>query len=676
MTDPMGEVVLPFRLDFAPAEADAADAKEKAREIGAEVGTEIATGATETSATAWRKLAQDLGRELNRDTGPAGAMRRTNEETGKAKKSLGEYLMTWRKEETGQARMSRFLAGEIAGFGLLQTGVARYVGQIAAAAAGGAGIGLVIEGVKIAFEVATSRTREAEAAAKAYREEMEKARDASAQAARSFDDALSAAVKYPRVADLTLQFLAPYQKQQEDLLEEKRKLDSEFNKALLADETDKVAELVTSKERWKGRWAQFAEDVKAAAQTAAQQAEAVLAGESSADATRAYYALLTNARVAFDARMKEARKEALLAQVADERERIRVQAALRIEELRALPIGIDDENSPEFKQRAAKRAAAVAEVARQRDAAIQKLDFESARKQEENRRFWLDQGDQAEQDAASARLDRDREVAYLRLAGWDRDGAARLAQIDQQMAAELAAYAQFREDGSISEEEYQARLLRIQERYGQQRIDAARRESYAVRELRDFGANAGRQALNILGGAMERQLLTSRRYEAALRAVGGAEKESAQERRNAVYAELQAVLAGLAKEAAVRALWEGAQAIASLAVYNFDAAAKHGAAAAAFAGVAAVAGAGAGAIGNNRGMTAQERQSVASAAESRANSTSSSARDAGNAATAERTTREVVIVIGDPFETPQETARRAARRLGMAQQLNMLTTGS
>jgi hypothetical protein len=56
-------------------------------------------------------------------------------------------------------------------------------------------------------------------------------------------------------------------------------------------------------------------------------------------------------------------------------------------------------------------------------------------------------------------------------------------------------------------------------------------------------------------------------------------------------------LLGLSEQAAGKAVWEGAEALASAALYDYDAAAKHGAAALAFGALAVTSGLGARAIG-------------------------------------------------------------------------------
>lgn len=90
------------------------------------------------------------------------------------------------------------------------------------------------------------------------------------------------------------------------------------------------------------------------------------------------------------------------------------------------------------------------------------------------------------------------------------------------------------------------------------------------------------------------------------------EKEMANERKAAVLKETASILAGISKQALIKAAFEAADAIAAAARYDFAGASMHAAAAAKFGIVAAVAGAGAYGISQARGMTREESQSLAS----------------------------------------------------------------
>lgn len=88
------------------------------------------------------------------------------------------------------------------------------------------------------------------------------------------------------------------------------------------------------------------------------------------------------------------------------------------------------------------------------------------------------------------------------------------------------------------------------------------------------------------------------------------EKQLAKER-GAAYLKMTAdALMSIAQQASVKAVMEGVEAVAALAVGNAAGAAMHGAAAAGYAGVAVLAGGTAAAISTARGMTGDERKSL------------------------------------------------------------------
>lgn len=84
--------------------------------------------------------------------------------------------------------------------------------------------------------------------------------------------------------------------------------------------------------------------------------------------------------------------------------------------------------------------------------------------------------------------------------------------------------------------------------------------------------------------------------------------------RGAAYLKMTAdALASIAQQAAVKAVMEGVEAIAALAIGNVPGAALHGAAAAGYAGVAVLAGGTAAVMSSARGMTTDERKQLESA---------------------------------------------------------------
>jgi len=101
--------------------------------------------------------------------------------------------------------------------------------------------------------------------------------------------------------------------------------------------------------------------------------------------------------------------------------------------------------------------------------------------------------------------------------------------------------------------------------------------------------------------------LTDAKYTSA-----DAEKELKAEAKAAEQKRLAEFLASIAKEAGVRAIMEAAEAIASLAKYDYPGAAQHGVAAGAFAAVAVATGAAAAGISGSRGMTREEKDSIKS----------------------------------------------------------------
>lgn len=136
--------------------------------------------------------------------------------------------------------------------------------------------------------------------------------------------------------------------------------------------------------------------------------------------------------------------------------------------------------------------------------------------------------------------------------------------------------------------------------------------------------------------------------------------------------ELAASLAAMAKDAAIKAIWEGASAVASAASYEYEAAAQHGIAAALFAGVAVTAGGAAYAINSSRGMTADEGSRLEDA---RKNEKERKTRDAKQSAQRgeEAGAQVTVIYMGIAGTTELEQGRELDRIRG---KWNSLKTGS
>lgn len=96
------------------------------------------------------------------------------------------------------------------------------------------------------------------------------------------------------------------------------------------------------------------------------------------------------------------------------------------------------------------------------------------------------------------------------------------------------------------------------------------------------------------------------------------EREIASERASSYLKMTADALASISQQAAVKAIYEGVEAIAALATGNPAGAALHGAAAAGYAGVAVVAGGTAAAISSARGLTGDERNQLESATKTKA----------------------------------------------------------
>ncbi len=147
--------------------------------------------------------------------------------------------------------------------------------------------------------------------------------------------------------------------------------------------------------------------------------------------------------------------------------------------------------------------------------------------------------------------------------------------------------------------------------------------------LLDEAKRYAMQALNFLGSMIEEQLTQNETYNKAYhealvaRRVADSqetdakktavevEKELQQEAKAAQEKRTAEFLAGIAKEAGMKAILEAAEALASLAKYDYPGAAQHGIAAAAFGGVALAAGVAAVGISGGRGMTREEKDSIA-----------------------------------------------------------------
>jgi hypothetical protein len=205
---------------------------------------------------------------------------------------------------------------------------------------------------------------------------------------------------------------------------------------------------------------------------------------------------------------------------------------------------------------------------------------------------------------------------------------------------------------------------------------ATERAAFAAQTWEDAWSNAAASVESSLQGlagsfaqSFSPMLTQSASFTEAMQEAGGA-AETMGDTSGAAYAKMaQDALAALAVEAASRAIFEGAMALASLAVDNYKAAAQHGAAAAAFGVVAGVAGGAAYAIGQNRGMTASEKQQVEAARNANQTSLGSSSLTGSDS---EIIKRETVYVIAPGGFTEAEVARVTARSIAAAERLGYM----
>lgn len=177
-----------------------------------------------------------------------------------------------------------------------------------------------------------------------------------------------------------------------------------------------------------------------------------------------------------------------------------------------------------------------------------------------------------------------------------------LAQQDEQFRGYFSGLARtFMENGKVNWEEYSAWMVKyIQETYGEgaEGVDILRR-------FREFLANEMPEAAKT---GVVATISSLKDLDYAVQGLGDAfaglimgNKLALKEGMIAIAAEAAARLKAVAASASIEALYEGAKAIARLAIGDFTGAAEHGKAAAAFAATAAAAGVAAGAVARSFG---------------------------------------------------------------------------
>lgn len=195
--------------------------------------------------------------------------------------------------------------------------------------------------------------------------------------------------------------------------------------------------------------------------------------------------------------------------------------------------------------------------------------------------------------------------------------------------------------------------------------------------------------VNTMTGFLKDSLLENTRYNRELEALrieretAGMSEEDAAKRRSEIQKELAQdnasaalkitadTLAGIAQQAATKAIMEGAEAVAAAARYDYAAAGQHGVAAALYAGVAVAAGGTAAIISSSRGMTKDERESLAA---ERENAKERKDREQKQAAQAAQVagTQVNVYNLGITGQTELEQAKELER---IRQQYQSLATG-
>lgn len=303
-----------------------------------------------------------------------------------------------------------------------------------------------------------------------------------------------------------------------------------------------------------------------------------------------------------------------------------------------------------------------------------------------NEAAWKRQEEEAGRlTAAENKRDADRKAtAAKRDAELRKEDASVVARINAELAEEeraaneraaIAAAEDAAADRARQKEiDHESFMMEWTDRRHQETLAAIEAERQAF--LASMPMDALRGFSSSVAQAFTPVLTTSKAYQAAMRASGKATADAADLSAAAFAAMAQNAMASMATEAAGRALFETAAGLASWAWYDWSAAKVHFEAAAVYGTVAALGGAGAMAIGATRGMTAAEKASVADASGQGAGGGSvGGAREFGGGAGSGGTVtvRETIYVgvVANDFESPAETARRAARVMALVDQLDL-----
>jgi hypothetical protein len=584
--------------------------------MGAEaVGVEIPIGFTLDEAQNALRVLETMARRSGRSI---------QESAERDIGGLGGFMRKFSQEQRSEARVARYFVGEILSVVPASAQAKTALMGVGQAMVSGFGIGGALGLVTMGLQLWSQHSQEAEAKAKALTKALVDQEEMWSRIRVASAEGLAAIGKSPatwideQVKAATAEVDAAVKTKRDEL----RKLNAELAVELRSKDrdNDRVAELISQQTALEGVIADLNAEKKAEEGVARAKATTAAQQKLETDAAVTYYTQMRALRDQFNAQVKTLRRDAATIGIIDEREKIRAQLAQQIQDLRAY--GVDE----------ADVRAAIALARRIAEDKIRQLDFRDAKAANDAKRAEEDRAAQEEAD----QLDRISEAKRQR----QRDETEEILAI-------------------VAEQERRRQAIQQQAWADMQRMGAS--------AFRSFSASAV--------GELGKVISSSRAYERALAAAGGTAADTGDLSAAAFAAMAQSAIAALAQEAAVEAVMETARGLAAVARYDYASAGEHFASAAMFGGVALLAGGTAYLIGQNRGMTAAERAQVEAARQSNsAAGGASGAREVGGSGGGRNTnTRDTIIVIGDPFETPAETARRAARRIAEAKRLDMLS---
>jgi hypothetical protein len=635
------------------------------------------------------EMARAAGQKVKVDLGDGAA--KSAEKAASGFGSLAEKLQAYRREESQQTRTIRFLTGELQGMLPIGSKTAETLGRIGTIFAGGIGWGLAFEGVKFAIGKVVEKMNEAEVHAKEMARIARENEDLWYRVATAQAAGLAAIGAAPK-SEIEKQVDAATEgikKEITDKQEELRKLNQDIDEKLRSRDYDEAGELMKKKFALEKVVDELKEEQVEERKTARTAAEAAAERASAASTSTTYYQELRNLQVQARAQAKALSREAVVVSM-DERERIRTQLRYQIDDLEAF--GRDDAN-------VRKAIAGARTIA---NAKLIAIDFKDAKARHDAELEALRVQTDAEYDAADARAARLTELRQKAAALGDAKGksgpASQLEGLARESKEREALVKEMVDKGVISTTQGELLKTQITKEQSEQRKQILRDEvDVAVETLQTIAGQVARDAIASFSSNLTRSMnaaaMTNRRFTAEFGRLSNDRRAKTLVETGVArnYAEAQAMVAGEARAAEMEksaaakegmaerlagyAIEWGAQAIAAAASYNWGSAAAYAAAAVMAGAGAATLHSQAAAMTQRRGFTASENDQLAGLRDQAAStSTSSGAREFGGGAAgaAAITTREVIMVIGDPFESPAETARRAARRLKLAKELNLI----